>query len=162
VRRIAVIGNGAGGKTTFARALASALDIPHHEVDTVQFRDDWSRAPAGDTQRTLDAWAAEDAWVIDGFGPWPCIERRLAAADTIVWIDYPLPRHLWRAARRQLLWRGSQRRPSSRLMLKMILHVHTRYRPSLETGVRPHLDKVVHLRSPRDARRWLENACSER
>jgi adenylate kinase family enzyme len=64
VRRVAIIGNGAAGKTTLALALSERLHVPHYEVDAVQ-----SLA---------------------------CVERRLDAADTVVWIDLPLRTHLAR------------------------------------------------------------------
>jgi hypothetical protein len=66
VRRVAVIGSGAGGKTTLARAPAARLGVPHREVDAVVFRPDWSRAPEAEIVRTLDRWLDDDGWVIDG------------------------------------------------------------------------------------------------
>jgi adenylate kinase family enzyme len=69
MRRVAVIGNGGGGESTFARALGHHLGIPVHEVDEVQGLAGWRRAPLDEVAVTLDAWAAEDSWVIDGFGP---------------------------------------------------------------------------------------------
>jgi adenylate kinase family enzyme len=123
VRRIAVIGNGGGGKSTLAGQLGERLGIPHHEVDRVVFRADWSRAPESEVRRTLDAWLEEDAWAIDGLGPYDCVRRRLAAADTIVWIDLPLRMHLSRALRR----RGG---PPLRVTLASIVRAHRRYRPA--------------------------------
>ena len=151
MNRIAIVGNAGGGKTTLAHALGDRLGIPVHEVDRVQFRADWSRAPTGEVQHVLDGWVAEDAWIVDGFGPWPAIERRLAAADTIVWIDLPLRTHLWRALKKR-------DRPSRRLMVRMVLHVHTRYRRTIERALAPHAGKVVRLRSPRAVREFASRA----
>jgi len=159
-----VIGNGGGGKSTLSRELGRRLDIPVHEVDPVQFRPDWSRVPSGEVARVLDGWIQGEAWIVDGFGPWTTIERRLAAADTIVWVDFPLGTHLWWTAKRQLRWRTTpdgRRRPSSRLMLKTILHVHRRYRSRIEAGLRPHAAKVVRLRTPRELRSWLAGQHAE-
>jgi len=89
MRRVAIVGNGAGGKTTLAHALSERLDVPHYEVDAVQYRSDWTRVPTSELARTLDGWLVGDGWVIDGFGPLACVERRLEAADTVVWIDVP-------------------------------------------------------------------------
>jgi adenylate kinase family enzyme len=153
VRRIAVIGNGAGGKTTLARVLSGRLRIPHHEVDAVLYRGDWSRATA--PAAVLDAWLDADAWVIDGLGPRACVERRFAAADTIVWIDLPLRTHLLRALRR----RGG---PPRRVTLTSIVRAHRRYRPTWEEALGAHADKVARLRSPDAVQRWLEDARPER
>ena len=75
--RIAIIGNGGGGKSTLARTLGRHLRIPVHEVDEVQWLSGWRRAPLDAVAQTLEAWADEDVWVIDGFGPWPVIDRRM-------------------------------------------------------------------------------------
>ena len=140
MRRIAVIGNGGGGKSTLSRTLGERLGIPMHEVDPVQFRPDWSRAPLAEVERVLDGWLANDAWIIDGFGPWPAIERRLAAADTIVWVDFPLRTHLWWTARRQLFWRetadGRRRQMSFRAASYRLRHEASRAKRRSCPGLR--------------------------
>jgi adenylate kinase family enzyme len=146
-----VIGNGASGKTTLARALG----LPHHEVDAVVFRPDWSRSPEREVVRTLDGWLEDETWVIDGFGPLACVQRRLAAADTIVWLDLPL-----RVLLRRALFRRNG--PPRRVTLTSIVRAHRRYVPAYEDALRDHADKVVRLRSRRDVQRWLENARAER
>jgi len=102
MRRIAVIGNGGGGKSTLARALGKHLGIPVHEVDEVQWLPGWRRAPLDEVALILEGWTADDAWIIDGFGPWPVIDRRMARADTIIYVDFPFRTHLWWAAKRQV------------------------------------------------------------
>lgn len=151
MKRVAIVGNGAGGKTTLARALSERLHVPHHEVDAVVFRADWTRAPTSAVARTLDAWLVDDAWVIDGLGPLVCVERRLDAADTIVWIDLPLRTHLSRALRR----RGG---PPLRVTLTSIGRAHRRYRPAYADALQRHAHKLIRLRTPREARQFLENA----
>ena len=86
-----------------SRALGLHLRIPVHEVDQIQWLPGWRRAPLDEVARTLEAWAADDSWIIDGFGPWPVIDRRLGRADTIVYVDFPLRTHLWWAAKRQVV-----------------------------------------------------------
>ena len=53
--RIAVIGNGGGGKTTLSRALGAALGLPHVEVDEIQFGPRWERVPADEVAAELEA-----------------------------------------------------------------------------------------------------------
>lgn len=154
MKRVAIIGNGAGGKTTLAHALSTRLRVPHHEVDAVVFRTDWTRAPISEVARVLNAWLDDDAWVIDGFGPLACVERRLDAADTVVWIDLPLRRHLTRALRRR-------NGPPLRVTLMSIARAHRRYRPAYESALQRHAGKLVRLRTPAEARRFLENARAE-
>jgi adenylate kinase family enzyme len=164
-QRIAVIGNGGGGKSTLARALADQLDLPLYEVDAVQWLPGWTRAPIDATTTTLDAWSAADRWIIDGFGPLSAIERRFDRAELIVYVDFPLWRHLWWTAKRQVAsyvrgraWAGQRRPPPNGLMFQTILRVD-RMKPMYHELVsRPPRDgKLVHLRSPSEMRRWVRS-----
>jgi len=163
MQRIAVIGNGGGGKSTLARELGRHLSLPVYEVDEVQWLSGWRRAPLDAVAQTLEGWAVEDVWVIDGFGPWPVIDRRMARADTIVYVDLPLRTHLWWAAKRQVLslvrgqaWAGQSARPSSLLLFRTLRRVHAMRFDLLELVTKDgRATKLVHLRSPRDIARWL-------
>ena len=63
---------------------------------------------AGLTPTPRDQWVviqqklvAGDRWIIDGdLGPYDVIEVRLRAADTIIFLDFPLLLCAWRAMRR--------------------------------------------------------------
>ena len=163
MRRIAVIGNGGGGKSKLARALGRHLRIPVHEVDEVQFLPGWRRAPLDEVAHTLEAWAADDSWVIDGFGPWPVIDRRMSRADTIVYVDFPFRTHLWWAVKRQVVslvqrraWAGQSAPPSSLLLFRTLRRVHAMRPDLLELVTKGgRSEKLVHLRSPREMARWL-------
>jgi adenylate kinase family enzyme len=163
MRRIAVIGNGGGGKSTLARALGQHLGIPVHEVDAVQWLPGWRRAPLDEVAHTLEGWAANDSWIIDGFGPWPVIDRRMARADTIVYVDLPFRTHLWWAAKRQVValvrrraWAGQSAAPPSVLLFRTLRRVHAMRSDLLELVTKSgRAAKLVHLRSPREMERWL-------
>jgi adenylate kinase family enzyme len=164
MRRIAVIGNGGGGKSTLARALGKHLEIPVHEVDEVQWLPGWRRAPLDEVAAILDGWAADDAWIIDGFGPWPVIDRRMGRADTIVYVDLPFGTHLWWAAKRQAVslvrrraWAGQSAPPPPLLLFRTLRRVHA-MRPDLLQLVTKsgRATKLVHLRSPREMTRWID------
>lgn len=163
MRRIAVIGNGGGGKSTLARALGRHLGIPVHEVDEVQWLAGWRRAPLDEVARVLDAWAAKEAWIIDGFGPSPVIDRRMERADTIVYVDFPLRIHLWWAAKRQIVsllrrraWAGQSAAPPTLLLFRTLRRVHAMRSDLLELVMkRGRSAKLVRLRSSREMARWL-------
>ena len=165
MRRIAVIGNGGGGKSTLARAVGQHLGIPVHEVDEVQWLPGWRRAPLDEVARTLEAWAADDSWVIDGFGPWPVIDRRMGRADTIVYVDLPFRTHLWWAAKRQIVslvrrkaWGGQTAPPPTLLLFRTLRRVHAMRSDLLELVTKSgRAAKLVHLRSPREMTRWLDD-----
>jgi adenylate kinase family enzyme len=163
MRRIAVIGNGGGGKSTLARALGKHLGIPVHEVDEVQWLPGWRRAPLDEVAHTLESWAADDTWIIDGFGPWPVIDRRMGRADTIVYVDLPFRTHLWWAAKRQVVsliqrraWAGQSAPPPTLLLFRTLRRVHAMRSNLLELVTKSGRSaKLVHLRSAREMARWL-------
>jgi adenylate kinase family enzyme len=163
MRRIAVIGNGGGGKSTLARALGKQLGIPVHEVDEVQWLPGWRRAPLDEVAYTLEGWAAKDSWIIDGFGPWPVIDRRMGRADTIVYVDLPFRTHLWWAAKRQAVsvvrrraWAGQSAPAPTLLLFRTLRRVHAMRSDLLELVTKGgRAAKLVHLRSPREIARWL-------
>lgn len=104
MKRISVIGNAAGGKSTLARNLAKAMDLPLFEVDTFQWTADWTALPDDVYWDSHEAIVTQDSWLLDGFGSWPSIARRFKRAEAIILIDLPLWMHFWLAAERQADW----------------------------------------------------------
>ena len=110
--RIAIIGNGGGGKTILARKIALKRRLPITHVDSIQYLSGFEPRPEEETRALLNKVAAENKWIIDGFGPIDVIERRFERADLIIFINFPMWRHYWWAAKRQL---KSFRHPRSEL-----------------------------------------------
>ena len=154
--RIALIGNGGGGKSTLARALATRLDLPLTEVDELQFGPSWERVDARVVAALIDEVLDRPRWIVDGFGPWETIERRCALCEDLVFVDLPLAVHLWRAGGRQVrLLRGEpavggRPAPPSPWLLRALLFVHRELRPRLLRLAREVPGRVHHLRSRRD------------
>jgi adenylate kinase family enzyme len=171
VRRVSVVGTSSTGKTTFARRLAATLGVPAIELDALHFGPNWTEVPADEFERRLRAAIeGREGWVIDGnyadLRPitWPL-------ADTVVWLDYPLPtilarltrRTLRRVARREELWHGNRENLRTHLMTRdslfwWVLTTHRGRRERMQEWLsRPeyaHLE-VRRFRSPRAAERWL-------
>jgi adenylate kinase family enzyme len=81
--RIVVVGTTGAGKTTLARRIAALLELPHIELDAINWQSGWRDLTRHDPEefirRVAEAIEAE-AWVVDGnYGP--VRDRGLAACD---------------------------------------------------------------------------------
>ncbi len=164
--RIAVVGNGCTGKTTLSRRLGAMLGLPVHHTDTLLWRPGWVQAPAEEFDAAHDAILADAGWVFDGLATWPSLERRVAAADVILFPDYPIEQiRDW--ARRRIDERGDRPRdelpagcPESAIaerLIPLLERVHAEWRPKLvalleETArVKP----VHRFPSPEETERFI-------
>jgi energy-coupling factor transporter ATP-binding protein EcfA2 len=176
-QRILILGRTGSGKTTLARELAAAIDVPHVELDALYFGPGFSTVPLPVLrERTTEAIAGE-RWVTDGNKSavrdlvWP-------RADTIVWLDYPVAVSLWRLGKRAL-WRTSvltteashsgDKAGLPKQMLSAAKGVLTALRshrgqrrayPRMFAEPQNRHLAVVRLRSPRATRRWLAGVAS--
>ena len=110
MQRIVVLGRGGAGKSTAARQLGSRTGIPVIELDK-HFWDEELRPTPPVVWRDVQAeLAARDRWIMEGdLGPYDQVEIRLASADTILLLDFPLVvcarRSLRRSRERFDYWR---------------------------------------------------------
>ena len=116
MQRIYIIGLSGCGKTTLGRQLAQRFGLQHIEIDALNWGPGWRALPRDVLQekvRVVTTSAQE--WVIDG--NYSAVREMLwQAADTIVWLDYPLWFILWRlwrrtwkhVTRRTELWNGNR------------------------------------------------------
>ena len=170
MRRVHVVGTSGAGKTTLATRLARILNVPHIELDAIHWRPNWTPLD----RRIMRAWVYTmiqgDGWVIDGNYSFvhDIVWQR---ADTLVWLDYPLPTVMWqlwwrtlnRSLGRAPLWNENRENMWTRLATRHSLFLwalqthgkHRRRYPAwLAEPENAHL-RLVHLRSPQAAEAWL-------
>jgi adenylate kinase family enzyme len=171
-RRILVIGTTGSGKTTVAGRLARARGLPHIELDALHWEPNWQEAETAVFQRrvrtALDA--APDGWVVDGNYFTKVEPITTAAADTLVFLDLPLPLVLGRLVRRTIrrwrtreeLWSGNREHLRALFtrdsLLLWALRSHrrnrSRFRQRIDDG--GPWRASVRLRTPRQVRRFLD------
>lgn len=105
MERVLVIGAGGAGKTTVASTIAERLGLPLVHLDALYWHPGWTPTPPDEWRRVVESLVARPRWVMDGnYGG--TLDIRLAACDTVIFLD--LPRHvsLWRVLKRRLrYWR---------------------------------------------------------
>ncbi len=101
--KIVVVGATGSGKTALARQIAERLGYRHIEMDALHWEPNWTEAPLDIFRARVDQALTGDNWVIDGNYS-KVRDVVWSRADTIVWIDYPLPIIFWR-----LFWRTIRR-----------------------------------------------------
>ena len=100
MQRVLVAGITGAGKTTAAQRIAEQLDAPFHEMDSLAIGPEWS-TPV-DFVANVERILAEPRWVFDSYGYEQVRNAMWAAADTVVWLDYPLRIVAPRIVRRSL------------------------------------------------------------
>ena len=169
-QRLIVVGATGAGKTTLAQRAAARLGCPCVELDALFWGPGWTPA-ARDVFRARVAEAlAGERWAAGGnYGQARDIVWR--RADTLVWLDYPLPlvlgrllrRTLRRILTREVLWSGNRETWRAQFLSReslflWALHSHPRQRRDypvlLAQPEYAHL-QAWRLRSPAAAELWL-------
>ncbi len=176
-RRIVVVGTTGAGKTTLAEALSARLNLPHVELDGLYWGPGWAERPTQLFREAVAEAVAGEAWVVDGNYNqardliWP-------RAQTLIWLDYPLPiifwRLLWRSLRRgwtqEALWNDNRESLWTQFATRNSLFLwawrtarrrRLQYPALLQQPGNAHLQCFVFT-SPRSVDRWLTRLDDDR
>jgi adenylate kinase family enzyme len=164
VRKVAVIGSGGAGKSTFARRLGEQTGLPVVHLDQLYWHPGWVETP-GEAWRELQRNLVEgEAWILDGnYGA--TLDIRLSAAETVVFFDFPRALCVRRAAWRSIRHRGQSIQASDcpeRLngeFLRWVWSYPTNSRPRAVEAMNRHARQaeIFVLRRPRDADQLLHD-----
>ena len=123
MKRIIVVGTTASGKSTLARKLSQILEIPHVQLDVLNWGPNWTEVGDEVFFQRIQTAVQNEGWVVDGnysranHLTWP-------HADTVIWIDLPFwlnfyqstSRALIRAITKEELWPHTNNRESFRML----------------------------------------------
>jgi len=89
MQRIIIIGCPGSGKSRLSRALHNKTGIPLYHLDMMYWNSDKTTVEKSVFLERLSAVLKKDGWIIDGnYGS--TMELRMAACDTVIFLDYPL------------------------------------------------------------------------
>jgi adenylate kinase family enzyme len=156
MRRVVILGRGASGKSTLARALGAITNLPVIELDKLfwqpgllpTIRESWSTL-----QERL---ANQEEWIMDGdLGPYDAVQVRLRRADTVIVLDFSLVRCAWQAIKR------SRERAD---FWRWLLAYRRKYLPLLNQAIAQNASTadVLIFRDPRAAERFLSDCMNRR
>ena len=171
--RYLVQGVSGSGKSTFATALAAALDAPYLELDSLFHQPGWTPLELEEFRTSVRRVVEEDRWVVDGNYS-QVRDLVWDRADVVIFLDLSrslvmqrvIRRTLSRLLRRQVLWHGNRESwrnlfsgdPSINIIL-WSWTTHAKYHRLVPAEARAQCDhaEVVVLRRPRDVRAFLNS-----
>jgi adenylate kinase family enzyme len=101
-KRILVVGANGSGKTTFSKKLSHNLKIPHYELDNIFWKPDWQESENEEFRAKVEKVTTGDSWIIDGNYA-RNQDLTLGRAETVIWLDYPLYKIVYRVTKRSLI-----------------------------------------------------------
>ena len=89
MKKIIVIGCPGSGKSTVSRALHNKIGIPLYHLDMMYWNADKTTVEKSAFLERLSVVLEKDEWIIDG-NYVSTMELRMAACDTVIFLDYPI------------------------------------------------------------------------
>ncbi|MBW4515031.1 MAG: adenylate kinase [Timaviella obliquedivisa GSE-PSE-MK23-08B] len=87
-QRISIVGTTGSGKTTLAKKVAETCELPHVELDQLQWEPNWTAVPVNIFQERVRLALEGDRWVVDGNYS-KVRDLVWSRADTVIWLNYP-------------------------------------------------------------------------
>lgn len=162
MERVAVVGSGGAGKTTFCRELGRRTGLPVIHLDRYFWRAGWKPSSVDQWRKTMAELVAGDRWIIDGnYGA--SLDLRLARTDTVIILAFSRWRCLARVLRRWWTNRGHAVQADGcpeRLdwqFLRWVWRYPTDSRPRIDAALAQTAQQmqVVELASPGAAQSFL-------
>ena len=151
MKRVVIFGRAAAGKSSLARTLGEITGLPVIELDKIFWQSGLQALPRDNWTAIQNRLIQSSCWIMDGdLGPYDVIDCRIQAADTIIFLDFPLVTCAWRAMRR------SRERAD---FWQWLIAYRRKYRPTLTQAFASCASTATlhRLRNPRAVERFIED-----
>jgi adenylate kinase family enzyme len=101
MQRVVIMGPPGSGKSTLARQLGALCGLPVFHLDQAFWRPGWVEAAPDAFRAEVERLAGLPAWIIEG-NYTDTLAPRLAAADTLIYLDVPTSVSTMRVIKRLL------------------------------------------------------------
>lgn len=105
MKKIAVFGKPANGKSTLSKKLALATGIKLYALDSILYKPNGEQVDRKSYEDRHERILSSEEWIIEGFGPMNSLEsfnKRLEEADTLIYIELPYFVTYWLVTKRFL------------------------------------------------------------
>ena len=165
MKRVMIIGGPGSGKSTLAREMGARLGLPVTHIDQFQFEAGWVETNPAQRDGRIRMVIAGDSWIIDGNYS-STAQERMDRADTLIWLDVPIWKRIWRVMLRTARHYGQNRSelPAgcperfSPDFFRYIVSSNKRQRAKAADrfATMSQRAEAFHLRSSRDVQTFLE------
>lgn len=162
MERVLIVGGSGAGKSVLSRRLSDALGLPIIHLDQHHWRPGWVAPDKETWTAQVEALVAAPRWVMDGnYGG--SLPLRLAAADTVVFLDFPTWLCLFRVLKRTAASFGRTRPDVApgcpeRIdwpFLAFVWSFRRIHRPRVYDALERFKGRLLVLRGPGDVREFL-------
>ena len=108
VKRVMIVGCGGAGKSTLARRLSETIGLPVIHIDQIYWTAGWINRSREETRRLVAEAIKGDEWIFEGNNS-TSFDLRIAKADTVIFLDFPMPLCLFRVFKRVVASHGRVR-----------------------------------------------------
>jgi adenylate kinase family enzyme len=161
MERVLIIGPCGSGKSTLARELAPRMGLPLVHMDQLGWQAGWIETDKAELNARLAEVVAGERWLIEGnYGS--TLGPRLERADTVIYLDFPVPLCLCRLTKRIITHRGHARPDMPEgcperfdaAFLWYVMRWNSGPRPRTEAKLAGWRGTLIRLASPRALADW--------